>query len=249
MDLLNEKVAIITGSSRGIGRSIAIKYAENGAKVVLNHTKAGKDIDETTAILSSNGADFMVCKGSVCDREFVQKMVKDVKERYGRIDILVNNAGITRDRLLMLMPEKDWDDVVDTNLKGAYFCSKAVMSTMIEQRWGRIINITSITAVAGREGQTNYGAAKAGLIGFTKSLSREVAKYNILVNAIVAGLIDTLMTKRIPRDIMDDLKRLIPMGRIGRPAEIADACLFLASEMSSYVTGSILNVSGGGYTG
>lgn len=247
MNLLTEKVAIITGSSRGIGRAIAIRFSENGAKVVLNHTKTGRDIDETVAILSSKGADFMVCRGSVHDKDFVQHMVKDVKERYGRIDILVNNAGITRDRPLMLMPERDWDDVINTNLKGAYLCSKAVMSAMIEQRWGKIINITSITAVAGREGQTNYGAAKAGLIGFTKSLARETAKYNILVNAIVAGLIDTLITKRLPGDIMDDLKRLIPVGRIGRPDEIADVCLFFASEMSSYVTGAILNVSGGGY--
>ena len=247
MNLLDKKVAIITGSSRGIGRAIAIKYAEHGAKVVLNHTKPGKDIDETVAILSSMGKDFMVCTGSVTDRDFVQNMVKNVKEKYDRIDILVNNAGITRDRPILLMQESHWDDVVNTNLKGTWVCTKAVLSTMIDQKYGRIINMSSITAVGGREGQTNYGAAKAGLIGFTKSLSREVAKYNILVNAIVAGLIDTLMTKRIPRDIVEDLKKIIPLGRFGSADEIADACLFLGSEMSSYVTGSTLNVSGGGY--
>lgn len=247
MNLLEGKVVIITGSSRGIGRAIAIKYAESGTKVVLNHTKTGKDIDETVSLISSRGADFMVCRGSVSNKDFVYKMVKDVKERYGRIDILVNNAGITRDRPLMLMSEKDWDDVINTNLKGAWLCTKAVLSTMIDQRWGRIINISSITAMGGREGQTNYGASKAGLIGFTKSLAREVGKYNILVNAIVAGLIDTLMTKKLPKDLINDLKKLIPLGRFGRPDEIADTCLFLSSEMSSYITGSILNVSGGGY--
>jgi len=247
MNLLGEKVAIVTGSSRGIGRAIAIKYSENGAKVILNHTRPGRDIDETVAILSSMGKDFMVCPGSVTDKDFVQNMVKDIKERYGRIDILVNNAGITRDRPLMLMPENNWDDVVNINLKGAWICTKAVLSTMIDQRYGRIINMSSITAVGGREGQTNYGAAKAGLIGFTKSLSREVARYNILANVIVAGLIDTLMTKRLPRDIVEDLKKVIPLGRFGKADEIADACLFLGSEMSSYVTGSTLNVSGGGY--
>lgn len=245
--MLDEKVAIITGSSRGIGRAIAVKYAEHGAKVVLNHTKEGKDIKETQTILDNMGVDYLVCQGSVTEPSFVESMVKTTKERFGRVDILVNNAGINRDRPMMLMRESDWDDVVDINLKGVFLCSKAVLRPMIEQSNGRIINITSITAVADREGQTNYGAAKAGLIGMSKSLAREVGEYNILVNAVVVGLIDTLMTKRLPRNMMNDLKKLIPLGRIGKPNEVANVCLFLGSELSSYMTGSIVNVSGGGY--
>ena len=247
MHLLRGKVAVVTGSSRGIGRAIANTFAEHGANIVLNHTKPGKDIDEIAALLASKGADYMVCAGSVYDKDFVKTMVRDIREKYGRIDILVNNAGITRDRPLLLMTEKDWDDVMNTNLKGAYVCSKAVLSTMMEQKHGKIINIASITAVAGREGQTNYGGAKAGLIGFTKSLARETARYNILVNTVVCGLIDTLMTKKLSREIMGDLLKIVPLGRTGRPEEVANACLFLGSDLSSYTTGSILNVSGGGY--
>lgn len=247
MSLLAGKVAIVTGSSRGIGRAIASKYCENGARVVLNCSQHGKDIDETVAHLTSRGAEFIVCTGNVSDKEFVAGMISEAKTRFGRIDILVNNAGIIRDKPLMLMPERDWDDVVNINMKGSYICSKAVLRTMIEQKWGRIINISSMTAVAGREGQTNYGAAKAGLLGFTKSLARETARYNILVNAVIAGLIDTLMTKRLPRDIADDLMKLIPISRIGKPEDVANACLFLASDMSSYITGTTINVSGGGY--
>jgi len=174
-------------------------------------------------------------------------MVSEVKRKWKRIDTLVNNAGIIRDRPLLLMPEKDWDDVLNTNLKSMYYTSKAVLSTMIAQRWGRIINISSLTAIAGRETQTNYGAAKAGVIGFTKSLAREIGQYSILVNAIVAGLIDTQMTKKLPREIMAQLKPLIPLGRLGRPEEVADVVLFLSSDLCSYITGAVLNVSGGEY--
>ena len=247
MNLLKDKVAIITGSSRGIGRSIALKYSENGAKIILNHTKKGRDIDETVSALEAKNADFLIYKGSICDKAFIQAMIKDIIQQYGHIDILVNNAGIIRDRPLMLMQEKAWDEVINTHLKGAYFCSKAVLNSMIKNKGGRIINISSLTALAGREGQTNYGAAKSGLIGFTKSLAREVARYNILVNAVAAGLIDTVMTKKLPKDIMENLKNIIPLGRIGKPEEIADACLFLASDMSSYITGTTINVTGGGY--
>jgi 3-oxoacyl-[acyl-carrier protein] reductase len=247
MNLLKDKVAIVTGSSRGIGRAIVLKYSEHGAKIILNHTKEGKDIDETVSALKSNNADFLIYKGSVCDKDFVQTMVKDIIQQYGHIDILVNNAGIIRDRPLMLMQEKAWDEVINIHLKGAYLCSKAVLNSMIKNKGGRIINISSLTALAGREGQVNYGAAKSGLLGFTKSLAREVARYNILVNAVAAGLIDTVMTKKLPKDIMENLKNIIPLGRIGKPEEIANACLFLASDMSSYITGTTINVTGGGY--
>lgn len=193
------------------------------------------------------GADYLIIKGSVADRTFVKEMVDETKKKWKRIDILVNNAGIIKDRPILLMPEKDWDDVLNVNLKSMYYTGKDVLSTMIAQKWGRIINISSLTAIAGRESQTNYGAAKAGVIGFTKCLAREVAPYSVLVNCIVAGLIDTQMTKKLPRDILAQLKGLIPLGRLGEPEEVANVVLFLSSDLCSYMTGAVLNVSGGEY--
>jgi len=245
--LLKDKVAIVTGGSRGIGRAIALRLGQEGAKVAINYSRSDHDAEETKEKLSQFGIDYLVFKGSVADQEFVKEMVSEVKRKWKRIDTLVNNAGIIRDRPLLLMPEKDWDDVLNTNLKSMYYTSKAVLSTMIAQRWGRIINISSLTAIAGRETQTNYGAAKAGVIGFTKSLAREIGQYSILVNAIVAGVIDTQMTKKLPREIMAQLKPLIPLGRLGRPEEVADVVLFLSSDLCSYITGAVLNVSGGEY--
>ncbi|KOR31060.1 3-oxoacyl-ACP reductase [Achromatium sp. WMS2] len=244
---LNDQVGIITGSSRGIGRAIALALAGQGCRIVLNHTRDGKDITETCAQLDALGNQYLVYRGSVAAAAFVDDMVKSVLDQWGRIDILVNNAGINKDKPAMLLSEQDWDEVVDTNLKGAFLCSKAVIKPMVKQRSGRIINISSQTAVAGREGQSNYGAAKAGLIGMTKSMARELGPYNILVNALIVGFIDTLMTKRLPREIHTDMKRLIPLGRIGEPREVANCCLFLASGLSSYITGSTINCSGGGY--
>jgi len=244
---VENKVAIITGSSRGIGRAIAFTFAKKGYCVALNHTKNGKDIEETCDQLAVMGANYRVFQGSVAEGTFVNEMVKSVMSDWGKVDVLVNNAGINRDKPAMLLSEDDWDSVIDTNLKGAFLCSKAVIKPMIHQRSGRIINISSLTAVAGREGQSNYGAAKAGIIGMTKSMARELGPYNILVNAVVVGLIDTLMTKKISRSIHADLKKIIPLGRIGEPEEVANACLFLASELSTYITGSTINCTGGGY--
>lgn len=209
--------------------------ASPGCRVALNHTREGKGIARTCEMLDSIGASYKIFRGSVADADFVNDMTKAVVDEWGKIDILVNNAGINRDKLAMLLPESDWDDVIviNTNLKGAFLCSKAVIKPMISQRSGRIINISSLTAVAGREGQSNYGAAKAGLIGMTKSMARELGPYNILVNALVVGLIDTLMTKKLPRAIHADIKKIIPLGRIGQPEEVANACLFLASDLST----------------
>lgn len=244
---LDQQVALITGSSRGIGRAIACAFAARGCRIALNHTREGRDIAATCAALDDLGACYQVYRGSVADAAFVGDMTSAVLAQWGRVDILVNNAGINRDRPAMLLAERDWDEVIDINLKGAFLCSKAVIKPMIQQRSGRIINISSLTAVAGREGQSNYGAAKAGLIGMTKSMARELGPYNVLVNALVVGLIDTLMTKRLPREMQADLKKMIPLGRIGEPAEVANVCLFLASELSTYITGSTINCSGGGY--
>jgi len=245
--LLKDKVAIVTGGSRGIGRAIALRLGEEGAKVAINYSRSDHDAEETKEKLLHSKIEYLVFKGSVTEQRFVKEMVDEVKRRWKRIDILVNNAGIIKDRPLLLMSEKDWDDVLNVNLKGMYYTSKAVLSTMIAQRWGRIINISSLTAIAGRETQTNYGAAKAGVIGFTKSLAREVGQYSILVNTIVAGLIDTQMTKKLPRDILAQLKGLIPLGRLGKPEEVGNVVLFLSSELCSYMTGAVLNVSGREY--
>jgi len=185
--------------------------------------------------------------GNVADVAYVNDMVGDALARFGAIDILVNNAGIIKDKPLAFLSEGDWNDVLGVNLGGAFHCSKAVIKSMMKRNWGRIVNISSITALSGRPGQTNYGAAKAGLIGFTKSLAREVAPYNILVNTAVVGLIDTRMTQKISRDTLDELAQMVPLKRTGRPEEVANACLFLGSEMSSYITGTEINVSGGAY--
>lgn len=244
---LDQRVALITGSSRGIGRAVAQAFAAQGCRIALNHTREGRDIDATCALLDTLGACYRVYRGSVADAAFVEAMTQSVLGEWGRVDILVNNAGINRDRPTMLLAERDWDEVLDINLKGAFLCSKAVLKPMVQQRSGRIINISSLTAVAGRAGQANYGAAKAGLIGMTKSMARELGPYNVLVNALVVGLIDTLMTKRLPREMKAELTGMIPLGRIGQPAEVANVCLFLASDLSTYITGSTINCSGGGY--
>jgi len=236
---LENQVVIITGSSRGIGRAIALTFATHGCRVALNHTQDGKDIDQTRTQLEAISADYRVFRGSVADSGFVGEMTKAVVDEWGQVDVLVNNAGINRDKPAMLLSEGDWDAVVDTNLKGAFLCSKAVIKPMIQRHSGRIINISSLTAVAGR--------AKAGLIGMTKCMARELGPYNILVNALVVGLIDTMMTKKLPRSIHADIKKIIPIGRIGEPQEVANACLFLASNLSTYITGSTINCSGGGY--
>ena len=241
------KIAIVTGSSRGIGRAIALALGKSGAKLVLTYSKNDKDMDETKSIMASYGIEYLVFKGSVENRLFSKQVVSDVKAKWGGVDILVNNAGIIKDRPLMLMSEQDWDQVIDVNLKGAFNFSKEVLSSMMSRNAGRIINISSLTAIAGREAQTNYGAAKAGLIGFTKSLAREAGYKNILVNAIVAGLIDTQMIKKVPRELVKKLEEFIPLRRIGKPEEVANVVLFLASDLSSYMTGAVLNISGGEY--
>lgn len=245
--LLDQKTAIVTGAARGIGAAIAETFARQGARVVLNSRSDSSALKETAARIKDAGGEAVISVGDVCDAAYTAGLGAVALEAFGRIDILVNNAGVIKDRPLAFMRESDWDEVVDTNLKGAFLCSKSVIKPMMAQRSGRIINISSITALSGRPGQTNYGGAKAGLIGFTKSLAREVASGNVLVNAAVVGVIDTRMTKQIPRDTLREISQMVPLGRIGTPEEVANVCLFLASDMSSYVTGTVINVSGGGY--
>lgn len=239
------KVALVTGGSRGIGRAIALKVAENGADVAINYAGNTAAAEEVKAAIEQMGRKALLIQCSVADTDGVQAMVNQVVKELGRLDILVNNAGITRDGLLMRMKEADWDDVMNTNLKGVYNCSKAVMRTMMKQKSGRIVNMASVVGEMGNAGQANYAAAKAGVIGFTKSLAKEVASRGITVNAIAPGFIATDMTRVLSDDQKAEMARTIPLGRAGQPEDVANAVLFLASEGAAYITGQVLNVDGG----
>ena len=239
------KVALVTGGSRGIGRAIALKLAKNGADVAINYAGNTAAAEEVKAAIEQMGRKALLIQCSVADTDGVQAMVNQVVKELGRLDILVNNAGITRDGLLMRMKEADWDDVMNTNLKGVYNCSKAVMRTMMKQKSGRIVNMASVVGEMGNAGQANYAAAKAGVIGFTKSLAKEVASRGITVNAIAPGFIATDMTRVLSDDQKAEMARTIPLGRAGQPEDVANAVLFLASEGAAYITGQVLNVDGG----
>ena len=239
------KVALVTGGSRGIGRAIALKLAENGADVAINYAGNTAAAEEVKAAIEQMGRKALLIQCSVADTDGVQAMVNQVVKELGRLDILVNNAGITRDGLLMRMKEADWDDVMNTNLKGVYNCSKAVMRTMMKQKSGWIVNMASVVGEMGNAGQANYAAAKAGVIGFTKSLAKEVASRGITVNAIAPGFIATDMTSVLSDDQKAEMARTIPLGRAGQPEDVANAVLFLASEGAAYITGQVLNVDGG----
>ncbi len=239
------KVALVTGGSRGIGRAIALKLAENGADVAINYAGNTAAAEEVKTAIEQMGRKALLVQGSVADTDGVQTIVNTVVKELGRLDILINNAGITRDGLLMRMKEADWDDVMHTNLKGVYNCSKAVLRTMMKQRSGRIVNMASVVGEMGNAGQANYAAAKAGVIGFTKSLAKEVASRGITVNAIAPGFIATDMTSVLSDDQKAEMARTIPLGRAGQPEDVANAVLFLASEGAAYITGQVLNVDGG----
>ena len=242
---LTGKTAIVTGGSRGIGRAAALTLAEAGADVAVIYAGNTAAAEETVRLIEEKGRKGLAIQCDVADEAAVTAMVKDVKKELGRIDILVNNAGITRDGLLMIMKEDDWQAVLDTNLTGAFHCTKAVTRLMMKQRSGPIINITSVVGETGNAGQANYAAAKAGLIGFTKSVAKELASRNIRCNAIAPGCIETDMTAVLGEDTVDAMIKTIPMGRVAQPEEVAKAVLFLASDDASYITGQTLNVDGG----
>ncbi len=242
---LTGKTAIVTGGSRGIGRAAALTLAEAGADVAVIYAGNTAAAEETVRLIEEKGRKGLAIQCDVADEAAVTAMVKDVKKELGRIDILVNNAGITRDGLLMIMKEADWQAVLDTNLTGAFHCTKAVTRLMMKQRSGSIINITSVVGETGNAGQSNYAAAKAGLIGFTKSVAKELASRNIRCNAIAPGCIETDMTAVLGEDTVDAMIKTIPMGRVAQPEEVAKAVLFLASDDASYITGQTLNVDGG----
>lgn len=239
------KVALVTGGSRGIGRAVALKLAENGADVAINYAGNTAAAEEVKAAIEKLGRKAMLVQGSVADTDGVQSLVNQVVKELGRLDILINNAGITRDGLLMRMKEADWDAVLETNLKGVFNCSKAVMRTMMKQKSGRIVNMASVVGEMGNAGQANYAAAKAGVIGFTKSLAKEVASRGITVNAVAPGFIATDMTKVLTDDQKEEMARSIPLGRAGQPEDVANAVLFLVSDEAAYITGQVLNVDGG----
>ncbi|MDD2695349.1 MAG: 3-oxoacyl-[acyl-carrier-protein] reductase [Anaerolineales bacterium] len=238
-------MAVITGASRGIGRAVALELSRRGAGVIVNYHQAAQAAQEVVDQVETLGGRAFAFQADVSNFEQAQSLVKFSVEKLGKLDILVNNAGITRDTLIMMMSEEDWDRVQDTNLKSTFNCSKSALRHMLRQRYGRIINITSISGQMGNAGQTNYSASKAGQIGFTKALAREVAPRNITVNAIAAGFIDTEIWQDVPEEIKQATLALIPLGRKGLPEEIAYAVAFLASDQAAYITGQVLGVDGG----
>lgn len=242
---LKGKTAIVTGGSRGIGRAIALELAAKGANVAVNYTSNRESAEKVVAEIEAMGAAAMAVKADVSNSEEVENLVKEVLNRFDSIDILINNAGITRDNLLIRMTEKEFDEVLGTNLKGAFNCTKTVSKVMIKQKSGKIINVSSVVGIIGNAGQSNYAAAKAGLIGFTKSIAKELGKRGITVNAVAPGFIDTDMTSKLPERAKEEFIKNIPMLRPGKPVDVAKAVLFLASENSDYITGQVINIDGG----
>ncbi|WP_338032961.1 MULTISPECIES: 3-oxoacyl-[acyl-carrier-protein] reductase [Clostridium] len=243
--MLTGKNAIVTGSSRGIGRAIAIKLAELGANIILNYRNNVASVKEVIKEIETKGVKVMAIQGDVSNFEDAKKVVDEAKEKLGSIDILVNNAGITKDTLLMRMKEEDFDKVIEVNLKGVFNCTKNIVPIMMKQRSGRIINISSIVGLSGNAGQSNYAAAKAGIIGFTKSVAKEIATRGITVNAIAPGFISTDMTDVLSDKVKEEIKKNIPLRRIGEGKDIANTVAFLASDMGAYITGQVISVDGG----
>ncbi len=246
---LSGKVAVVTGGSRGIGRAVCLRLASLGATVIINYVSRSDAADEVVKEIEGNGGKSGVYQFNVADTAAVTEAFKAILADHGRIDILVNNAGITRDGLFMKMKESDWDDVLNINLKGAYNCIKAVTRPMMKQRQGAIISITSVIGFAGNAGQANYSAAKAGLIGLTRSLAKELSARNITVNGVAPGYIDTDMTKDLPDNVKDIILSEIPLKRMGDPEDIAGAVAFLASDDGKYITGQFIHVNGGMFMG
>ena len=239
------KTALVTGASRGIGREIALELARQGVDVVVNYAGSEAKAHEVVEEIKGLGREAIEIQCDVSNNESVTNMVKETVDHFGKIDILVNNAGITRDNLLMRMKENEWDDVMNINLKGVFLCTKAVTRQMMKQRYGRIINISSVVGVSGNPGQANYVAAKAGVIGLTKTSAKELASRGITVNAIAPGFITTEMTDQLTEDIQNEMLKMIPLAQFGEPKDIANTVVFLASDDSRYITGQTIHVNGG----
>jgi 3-oxoacyl-[acyl-carrier protein] reductase len=242
----SERVAVITGGSKGIGRAVALKFAAEKARMVLVHYDADEAaVEETVSLAAERGSKAEGRRIDVSSRQAVEALFKDLLDRHGRVDVLVNNAGITRDTLLMRMSEEDWDAVLAVNLKSVFNCTRAVVQAMMKQRQGRIVNISSVVGQIGNAGQSNYAASKAGILGFTKSVAREVAPRGITVNAVAPGFVATEMTEVLPQKVKDAFLQQIPLGRIGEPDDVAEAVYWLCSDAASYVTGQTIHVNGG----
>lgn len=240
-----KQTAIVTGGSRGIGRAVAVRLAKDGMNLVINYRGNSAAAEETERLCRELGAEVLLVQGDVSRAEDCEKLAAQAKEAFGRVDVLVNNAGITRDGLLARMTEEDFRAVLDVNLVGPWNMMKAVNRIMMKQRYGRIVNLSSVTGLMGNMGQTNYAAAKAGILGMTKSYAREVASRGITVNAVAPGFIDTDMTEAMPEGAKDKIITGIPMGRTGKPEDVAETVAFLASEQAGYITGEVLRVDGG----
>ncbi|WP_297713893.1 3-oxoacyl-[acyl-carrier-protein] reductase [Clostridium sp.] len=243
--MLKGKNVIVTGATRGIGREIALTLAQNGANIAMNYRNLNSEVEDLINEIKSFGVDALAIKCDVSITEEVDNFVKEVKSHYNTIDVLVNNAGITKDGLIIRMKEEDFDDVLDVNLKGTFNTTKSVSSIMVRQKYGKIINISSVVGIAGNAGQCNYAASKAGVIGFSKSVARELASRNINVNVVAPGYINTDMTKNLPDKVKEEIIKSIPMKKIGDPKEVANLVLFLSSNLSDYITGQVINVDGG----
>ncbi len=242
---LKERVAIVTGASRGIGRAVALELAARGAAVVVNYNSSSDKAGEVVKEIETAGGKASAFQADVSNFEAAGSLVKFAVETFGDLHILVNNAGITRDMLIMMMPEADWDAVINTNLKSTFNCSKAAVKHMLRKRYGRIVNIASVAGQMGNPGQTNYSASKAGQIGFTKALAREIAARNITVNAVAPGFVETEILDAMPEGTLEAALKLVPLARTAQPEEIGYAVAFLASDQAGYITGQVLGVDGG----
>ena len=245
MKLLEGKVAIITGATRGIGRGVAEVFAKNGADIAFTYVSSDEKAKEVEEMIKSYGVKVKAYKFNVSDYQATEDFINDVAEEFGKIDAIVNNAGITRDGLLMRMSEENWDDVMNINLKSVFNVTKCALKTLLKQRFGSIINMSSVVGIEGNGGQSNYAASKAGVIGFTKSIAQEIGSRNIRCNAICPGFIETEMTANLDPEVIKGWVQDIPMKRAGTPEDVANAALFLASDLSNYVNGQTLNVCGG----
>ncbi len=244
---MGDRVALVTGASRGIGRSISLRLAASGIRIAINYLNGDFEAEARSVLseIEAAGSGGFIVEGDVSISEHASRLVSETVERCGRLDILVNNAGITRDTLVLRMTDEDWDRVVRIDLSGAFYCTRAALRSMVKQRYGRIVNISSIAGVGGNAGQANYSAAKAGLIGLTKAVAREVASRGVTVNAVAPGLIETRMAAALSDEARSKIREQIPVGRLGTPEEVAYAVSFLASEEAGYITGQVLGVNGG----
>lgn len=240
-----KKVVFVTGGSRGIGKEVALKYAQNGFNIVTNYVSDKTDVEKLKKEFEENNVEALVLKADVSKQEEVEKVVESAIDKFGKIDVLVNNAGITRDNLLMRMKEEDFDKVLEINLKGTFLVTKAVTKYMMKKRQGSIINLSSVVGVAGNAGQCNYSASKAGVIGFTKSIAKELASRNIRANAVAPGFIETDMTDVLPDSVKENIYNQIPLKRMGTAKEVAELIYFLGTDASSYITGQVINIDGG----